>query len=281
MPILHMETHGVRGVGNQLQQTSHLILQHTQQLSTTVQNLSNNWQGPSADIFISYIHSILQQLNQLSSTGDYLNKRLQHEVTEWEQVASNLGASGTVLIPSTNPLRQTSVYSPATAELISAILEDEEERRSFTDDLGDIEAWFIDKYEGNLESIERFLLEKTTGQSIERISLGRAQMNPEAVIEMVDKGYLPKPTGWENDKLDIALRWLLDDSKAEELVSGRINHIVDHWANKGVNISNRPEIIGTLYSIGLESKQGVHLDPQPNERGQSIADRVKEIKTNL
>lgn len=86
MPILHMETDVVRGVGNQLQQTADLMLEHTQQLNTTIQNLSSNWQGPSADIFISDIHPTLQQLNQLFDTGTTLNQRLQREVDEWEQV---------------------------------------------------------------------------------------------------------------------------------------------------------------------------------------------------
>lgn len=91
MPILHMETDVVRGVGNQLQQTADLMFEHTQQLNTTIQNLSSNWQGPSADIFISDIHPVLQQLNQLFDTSTILNQRLQREVDEWEQVDNRLG----------------------------------------------------------------------------------------------------------------------------------------------------------------------------------------------
>ncbi|MBP8002160.1 MAG: CHAP domain-containing protein [Chloroflexi bacterium] len=91
MPILHMETDIVRGVGNQLQQTADLLSEHTQQFNTTIQTLSSHWQGPSAEIFISDIHPILHQLNQLFDTGTTLNHRLQREVDEWEQVDNQRG----------------------------------------------------------------------------------------------------------------------------------------------------------------------------------------------
>ena len=99
MPILRMETDVIRGVGNQLQQAANLLFEHTQQLSTTVQSLSNNWQGPSANIFISDIHSILQQFNQLSDTGTTLNQRLQREVDEWLQIdGTGAGAIASIFI---------------------------------------------------------------------------------------------------------------------------------------------------------------------------------------
>ncbi len=95
MPVLHMETDLVRSVGTQLQQASSSLQQQTQQLNGSVQALSNAWQGPSADIFVSEIQPLLQYLNRIALEGDTLNQRLQREVDEWERVAS--GGDGSIL----------------------------------------------------------------------------------------------------------------------------------------------------------------------------------------
>lgn len=91
MPVLHMETDLVRGVGTQLQQVASSLQQQTQQLNYSAQALSNAWQGPSADIFVNEIQPLLQHLNQTSLEGDTLNQRLQREVDEWERIGTDLG----------------------------------------------------------------------------------------------------------------------------------------------------------------------------------------------
>ncbi|KAA3661736.1 MAG: hypothetical protein DWQ04_15570 [Chloroflexi bacterium] len=95
MPLLHMDTDYVRGVGIQLQQTSNSLQQQLQQLNGSVQTLSSAWQGPSANIFASEIQPLLQQLNQLTESGIILDQRLQREVDEWERMAD--GADGSIL----------------------------------------------------------------------------------------------------------------------------------------------------------------------------------------
>lgn len=101
MPLLHMETVSVRDTGNHLQQTSASLQQQTQQLNYSVQNLSNAWQGHSANIFTSESQSLLQQLNQLANASELLNQRLQREVDEWERVAGIFGSSAGGVIDGT------------------------------------------------------------------------------------------------------------------------------------------------------------------------------------
>lgn len=106
MPLLHMETDLVRGVGSQLQQAASSLQQQTQQLTYSVQALSSAWQGPSADIFANEIQPILQRLNQTALEGDTLNQRLQREVDEWERISSLFGAIsglGSYIINSVEP----------------------------------------------------------------------------------------------------------------------------------------------------------------------------------
>jgi uncharacterized protein YukE len=99
MPILHMETELVRGVGHQLQQASNSVQQQSQQLHYSVQSLANAWHGPSADIFVIEIQPLLQQLNHFANSGDTLNQRLQREVDEWQQVGSRFGPGNRFNIP--------------------------------------------------------------------------------------------------------------------------------------------------------------------------------------
>ncbi len=104
MPLLHMETDLVRGVGGQLQQAAGSLTQQTQQLNVSVQTLLSAWQGNSADIFVGEISFLLQRLNEFAHVGETLNQRLQHEVDEWEQVASVLGVGGAASIGVALPL---------------------------------------------------------------------------------------------------------------------------------------------------------------------------------
>lgn len=91
MPILHMETDLVRGVGYQLQQTSSTLHQESQQLTASVQNLIHAWQGNSATIFVGEIQPLLQQLSQFADASELFNQRLQREVNEWERIGFGLG----------------------------------------------------------------------------------------------------------------------------------------------------------------------------------------------
>lgn len=91
MPILHMETDLVRGVGYQLQQTSSTLHQENQQLTVFVQKLIHGWQGSSATIFVGEIQPLLQQLSQFADASELFSQRLQREVNEWERIGFAFG----------------------------------------------------------------------------------------------------------------------------------------------------------------------------------------------
>jgi predicted chitinase len=165
------------------------------------------------------------------------------------------------------------------ADLVGAIMLDELQRRDFGDDIQETEARFIKWYEGGIEKIERKLLSMTF-KPIEDISIGPAQMKPSVVEDLVNKGLIKKPSDWDNNKIDISIDWLLSPEKSAELVGARLEQIVTHWAkgspNNGVDISDKPEILGTLYSIGLTGRGGINPDPKSNERGEKIANELRE-----
>jgi hypothetical protein len=85
------------------------------------------------------------------------------------------------------------------------------------------------------------------------------------------------------------MNMLLNESMAPTLIAARVRQTIDHWnANASVNgygpvdISHRPDILGTLYSIGLTGDAGVHGDPQSNSRGRDIVNsmpRMRELLT--
>lgn len=169
-----------------------------------------------------------------------------------------------------------------TPELIAAVLKYEKDHRDFTDGVADLEARFIMWYEGWVEDLEVALLNTTlglAGESFDKISFGAAQMNPEVVRELVEKGYISKPDNWDDDQRDAILTVLLDESKAPMLVAARLEQIYDHWLAGGVDISNRPDVLGNLYGMGLEGKKGVHdnLDDNQGPRGEEIQQTVSDF----
>ena len=165
--------------------------------------------------------------------------------------------------------------------MIAAILADENRRRDTWDAVQDIEAGFIIWYEGLVERFEVAAWGATTGKSVETQTFGAAQMQPQVVQELVDGGYLSTPANWTGDELDRSLELLTDDAQAPTLVAARLQQTVDHWRAGGVDISGRPEILGTLYSIGLHSSAGVHPDPHPNQRGTAIAATIPRLECVL
>jgi hypothetical protein len=109
-------------------------------------------------------------------------------------------------------------------------------------------------------------------------SLGIAQMQVRTVYELVEKGYIPKPRGWENNKQAAAIDLLLNEQAAPMLVAARVRQTINHWRDQQcVDISRRPDILGTLYSIGLEGSRGVNQTPVASERGKSIHTNMRRM----
>lgn len=165
-----------------------------------------------------------------------------------------------------------------TPELIAAVLEYERTHRNVTDGVQDALAKLIMRHEGKLEEMEAKIF-AMFGQSFETISFGPAQMNPEVVRELVINGYIAKPEKWGTDQRDEILNLLLDEKKAPELVSARLEQIYDHWIQEKVDISGRSDVLGNLYGIGLEGSQGIHPDLEDNQgtRGEAIEKMVSEF----
>ncbi len=93
MPLLHMQTEEVRGTGRLLRQTAATIQTEAQNLSTAVNNLATQWQGPSSNQFRSQIEPLLQQLMRVSEKGSELDARVQREVDQWEQTDAGLSSN--------------------------------------------------------------------------------------------------------------------------------------------------------------------------------------------
>lgn len=161
------------------------------------------------------------------------------------------------------------------AELIGAIMLDELQRRDWLDHIQDIESRFLNSYTRPLKNMGRWLLSRML-KPIDDISLGPAQMKPSVIEDLIQEELVAKPENWDNQKIDISIKWLLDPHKSAELIGARLEQMVRHWAKGGVDISNKPEILGTLYSIGLVGRTGVNPNPQANERGEKIATELRK-----
>lgn len=110
------------------------------------------------------------------------------------------------------------------------------------------------------------LAERLCGRSAETFSLGRSQMKATTLALLGRLGYLPVPADSERRR-----GLLLDHRQAPVLVAACLRATADHWQAGGVNIESRPDVLGTLYSLGLTGTRGVHPHPQANARGGAIA----------
>lgn len=176
------------------------------------------------------------------------------------------------LFPTLTPTLLPTTVLEAAAEyrvsptLIASILADERRRLDPAD-------WLQDKLLrlGQMlpEKRQRLMdagLEKLCGRPVDTFSLGRAQMKGTTLRALARRGYITL-----EDSPSARRRLLLDDAQAPGLVAACLRATIDHWQAGGVNLSHRPDILGTLYSIGLEGRRGVHPNPQANARGRAIA----------
>lgn len=159
--------------------------------------------------------------------------------------------------------------------LVAAILMDEASLYNVWDRLQDLVAWWIIQSKGKLSLLITRAWQILTREDIGTQSFGMAQMNVNTLRELIGEGYLP-PSEFDTE-LPAILKVLLDVDMCPRLAAAQIRHIIDHWMEQGVDISQRPEICGTLYSIGLEGARGVHANPEPNLRGLEIARAAKDL----
>ena len=106
-------------------------------------------------------------------------------------------------------------------------------------------------------------------------SVGIAQMKINTVRELIAKGYYnPNPDDRKISTVNIAkapkaylYAYAKQPRHSIRFGAARIRQIIDHWAHE-VDLSNRPEIIGTLYSWKLGT---LRPNPGSSPRGLQIA----------
>ena len=167
------------------------------------------------------------------------------------------------------------------AGLVAAVLVDEIQRYNLIDRLQDMVARALVNGKGRPRQILARLWEKLSGETLAGQSFGLAQMNLGVLRQLVESGRVQVPEGWHTEDLNALLEMLLDERKSPFLIAARLRQIIDYWQVGGVDLSMRPDILGTLYSIGLEGVRGVHPDPLPNERGRAIAKAAAEMEIQI
>ena len=116
-------------------------------------------------------------------------------------------------------------------------------------------------------------------------SAGIAQVKVETARELIQRGYYnPNPSDSKLSQKNIAktsrshLYTYVERARHSIYFSAaRIRQIIDHWAHE-IDLSNRPEIIGTLYSWKLGTP---HPDPGTNDRGTQIAREFYPFAKNI
>lgn len=224
--------------------------------------------------------NVQQHKTKEKATGKKTVQRQSVESSEQEQAAPQLTNGEKHIFTLRNEINTAAAESGVDPSLVAAILLDEYNRRGPEDSIQDLEARFIIAYEGWLESTEVFLWESMFGD-LDTTSFGDAQMNLGTAEDLVENGYVDEPADWDSDRLDSKLRLTTNSQMAPYLVAGRLRQTIDHWSNGGVDISNMPDILGTLYSIGLTGQSGVNPDPRPNPRGTQIAEYMPRMSVIL
>ncbi|WP_161882505.1 DUF1402 family protein [Deinococcus alpinitundrae] len=162
------------------------------------------------------------------------------------------------------------------AGLIAAILADEAARWGLADQLQHHWAQLIcalsRRPAERLIQLTETLLRRPLGTH----SLGHAQMKPATLHELAHSGLIRLPAHPQDQ-----IRLLLDPQTASSLVAARVRQTLETWQAGGVDLGHRPEILGTLYSLGLSGKSGVHPHPLPNRRGLKIAAAAQQYHTKL
>ncbi len=151
-------------------------------------------------------------------------------------------------------------------ELIASIMTDESVRRDGWDLMQEALVGLGLRLQGRVAALYWQALEWACRRQVASFSLGRAQMKTWTLQKLGSWGYLDLPeTAQEQWRL------LLSDRNAPRLVAACLRATVDHWAEHGVSIGHRTDVLATLYSLGFTGPRGVHANPEASSRGLHIA----------
>jgi len=116
-------------------------------------------------------------------------------------------------------------------------------------------------------------------------SIGVAQIKIETARDLIREGlYHPNPV--DNDlspenintvAKDRFYKYLKEPVHSINFSAARIKHLIKYWEND-FDLSNRTDLIGTLYSIADETKPP-HDTPKPNDRGQQVKNEFYPLAT--
>lgn len=157
--------------------------------------------------------------------------------------------------------------SPA---LIASIMADEKVRLDLADRLKNSLMRLVNGLPAVWAKRLTQLTEKGLGRSADTLSLGHAQMKGITLQKLARAGYLQV-----KDSPQARRTLLLNNREAPRIVAACLRATADHWAAQGVSIEHRPDILGTLYSIGLSGQHGIHAHPQASTRGKAIAEHAQ------
>jgi WXG100 family type VII secretion target len=91
MATLHMDTDRARTVLSGLIKTQNEISTILQTNTNNLAKFQTNWIGSSSDKFFTEYLEISNQMLQSNEKLKELSKFLEHEISEWESIASRLG----------------------------------------------------------------------------------------------------------------------------------------------------------------------------------------------
>jgi len=158
------------------------------------------------------------------------------------------------------------------AALIASVLADERTRLDAADHLQSVLMRLSFTLSPRRADLLIAFIERVCGRSVESFSLGRAQMKGHTLIRLGKEGYLNVPVDARERR-----QLLLSDAQAPVLVAACLRSTADHWQRGGVNLLERPAVLGTLYSLGMTGVRGIHPDPQASGRGQAIAAHAERL----
>ncbi|WP_019011800.1 hypothetical protein [Deinococcus aquatilis] len=166
-------------------------------------------------------------------------------------------------------IRQAAKRFKVPAPLIASVLADERIRLNLLDHVQDKLLRLSVRLPERSAHRLLGLLTWLCGRDVDTFSLGMAQMKPATLSRLGRLQYLTVPLTALGRRAQ-----LLDDTQAPLLVAACLRATADYWQKGGVSLEGRPEILGTLYSVGLTGARGIHSAPQPSARGQAIADHA-------
>jgi hypothetical protein len=115
------------------------------------------------------------------------------------------------------------------------------------------------------------------------IGVGQVRVNTaEALENLYDKLKLPVEKSLFKDLTPVRAELLKDPEANIRYVAAKINFNQNRWAKAGYNISNKPEIIGTLYNLeDIDNPISPHQNPEANEFGKGVKQNFYKVKTLL